>query len=74
MQAYANVQRRAHGLCILVSRTDSIGVRHIHLSSAIRTLQFLVSPYIGSLSDKYGRKKILLISMVGNILSALVYV
>jgi hypothetical protein len=39
-----------------------------------RTLQFIVSPRIGSLSDKYGRKKILLLTMIGNILSALVYV
>lgn len=31
-----------------------------------------VSPYIGSLSDKYGRKRILLLTMIGNILSALV--
>ena len=40
----------------------------------IRTLQFIVSPHIGSLSDKYGRKRILLITMIGNILSALVCV
>ena len=39
-----------------------------------RTLQFLVAPHIGALSDKYGRKKVLLATMVGNILSALVYV
>ena len=39
-----------------------------------RTLQFIVSPHIGSLSDKYGRKKILLLTMIGNIVSALVYV
>lgn len=39
-----------------------------------RTLQFIVSPHIGSLSDKYGRKNILLLTMIGNILSALVYV
>ena len=31
-----------------------------------------VSPRIGSLSDKYGRKKILLFTMIGNLLSALV--
>jgi hypothetical protein len=37
-----------------------------------RTLQFLVSPHIGSLSDKYGRKRVLLITMIGNIASALV--
>lgn len=34
----------------------------------------LVSPHIGSLSDKYGRRRVLLITMIGNILSALVYV
>ena len=51
---------------------NKLPVRHIYLTCAARTLQFLVSPYIGSLSDKYGRKKILLITMVGNILSALV--
>ncbi|KAI0068789.1 MFS DHA1 sub-family, partial [Artomyces pyxidatus] len=38
------------------------------------TLQFIVSPYIGSLSDKHGRKKVLLITMIGNILSALVWI
>ena len=41
---------------------------------AHRTLQFLVSPHIGALSDKHGRKRILLLTMIGNILSALVYV
>ncbi|KAH9953422.1 hypothetical protein BC827DRAFT_1273523 [Russula dissimulans] len=38
------------------------------------TLQFLMFPYIRSLSDKYGHKKILLITMIGNMLSALVWV
>ncbi|PCH41111.1 MFS DHA1 [Wolfiporia cocos MD-104 SS10] len=33
-----------------------------------------ISPHIGSLSDKHGRKKILLLTMVGNILSALIWV
>jgi MFS family permease len=55
-------KQNEHRLMILVSL------------ASIRTLQFLVSPYIGSLSDKYGRKKVLLITMIGNILSALVYV
>lgn len=41
---------------------------------ALSTLQFFVSPKIGALSDKYGRKPILLLTMVGNILSALMYV
>jgi len=40
----------------------------------ISMLQFIVSPRIGSLSDKYGRKKILLIPMIGNLLSALVWI
>ncbi|KAG2349014.1 MFS DHA1 sub-family [Suillus weaverae] len=44
------------------------------MGSAFSTLQFLVSPHIGSLSDKYGRRNILLISMIGNILSALVWI
>ncbi|KAL5508046.1 hypothetical protein ACEPAH_5664 [Sanghuangporus vaninii] len=44
------------------------------MGSVFSTLQFLVSPHIGSLSDKYGRKKILLITMAGNILSALVWI
>ncbi|KAH9006956.1 MFS DHA1 sub-family [Lactarius hatsudake] len=44
------------------------------MGSVFSTLQFVVSPYIGSLSDKYGRKKILLLSMIGNILSALVWI
>nr|GAT59957.1 MFS DHA1 sub-family [Mycena chlorophos] len=43
------------------------------MGSVFSTLQFLVSPRIGSLSDRYGRKKILLYSMVGNLLSALIW-
>ena len=31
-----------------------------------------ISPHIGSLSDKYGRKRVLLITMIGNLLSAVV--
>ncbi|KAI0269115.1 MFS DHA1 sub-family [Gloeopeniophorella convolvens] len=44
------------------------------MGSVFSTLQFFVSPHIGSLSDKYGRKRILLITMIGNILSALVWI
>ncbi|EIM88313.1 MFS DHA1 sub-family [Stereum hirsutum FP-91666 SS1] len=44
------------------------------MGSVFSTLQFFVSPYIGSLSDTYGRKRILLITMIGNILSALVWI
>lgn len=44
------------------------------MGSVFSTLQFLVSPKIGALSDKYGRKRILLITMIGNILSAVVWI
>lgn len=44
------------------------------MGSVFSTLQFYVSPKIGALSDKYGRKPILLLTMVGNMLSALVWV
>lgn len=43
------------------------------MGSVFSTLQFLVSPRIGSLSDRYGRKRVLLVTMIGNILSALVW-
>ncbi|GJE84171.1 MFS general substrate transporter [Phanerochaete sordida] len=44
------------------------------MGSVFSALQWIVSPHIGSLSDKYGRKRILLITMIGNILSALVWI
>jgi MFS family permease len=44
------------------------------MGSVFSTLQFFVSPKIGALSDTYGRKRILLITMIGNILSALVWI
>lgn len=44
------------------------------MGSVFSTLQFIVSPWIGSLSDKYGRKRILLFTMIGNILSAVIWV
>ncbi|KAK0468212.1 major facilitator superfamily domain-containing protein [Desarmillaria tabescens] len=44
------------------------------MGSVFSTLQFIVSPRIGSLSDKYGRKRILLFTMIGNVLSALVWI
>ena len=50
-------------------------VRLFHLIScevSLREKIRLVSPHIGSLSDKYGRKRVLLITMIGNILSAVV--
>jgi len=44
------------------------------MGSLFSTLQFIVSPWIGSLSDVYGRRNILLLTMIGNILSALVWI
>lgn len=46
----------------------------VHYLSLIlfRALQYLVSPHIGTLSDEVGRKPVLLLTMAGNILSALV--
>lgn len=44
------------------------------MGSVFSTLQFFVSPKIGALSDKYGRKRILLVTMIGNILSAVVWI
>lgn len=65
----------SHGLCVLVSSIVKLSIRGLTETDAVlRTLQFFVSPRIGALSDKYGRKRILLITMIGNILSALMYV
>lgn len=36
-------------------------------------LQFIISPLLGYASDKYGRRKILLFSMVGNIVSTYIW-
>lgn len=44
------------------------------MGSVFSALQWFVSPRIGSLSDKYGRKRILLLTMIGNIVSALVWI
>ncbi|KAH8105911.1 MFS general substrate transporter [Cristinia sonorae] len=44
------------------------------MGSVFSALQWFISPYIGSLSDKYGRKRVLLITMLGNMLSAIVWI
>ncbi|KAG9317425.1 major facilitator superfamily domain-containing protein [Chiua virens] len=44
------------------------------MGSVFSALQFLVAPLIGSLSDKHGRRNVLLVTMAGNILSALVWI
>ncbi|KAI1795167.1 MFS general substrate transporter [Ganoderma leucocontextum] len=43
------------------------------MGSVFSALQWFISPHIGSLSDKYGRKRVLLITMIGNLLSAVVW-
>ncbi|KAG0151440.1 hypothetical protein CROQUDRAFT_36809 [Cronartium quercuum f. sp. fusiforme G11] len=43
------------------------------LGSIFSFCQFIVSPYIGRLSDGYGRRPVLLLTMVGNIASALLW-
>lgn len=68
------LHRRFDGLSLLVSITFKLRWSASHNPNGYSTLQFLVSPSIGALSDKYGRKRILLFTMIGNILSALVYV
>jgi MFS family permease len=44
------------------------------LGSLFSFLQAIASPIIGTLSDRYGRRRALLISMLGNILSVLLWV
>ncbi|CAO3608110.1 unnamed protein product [Cunninghamella blakesleeana] len=43
------------------------------LGSLFSFLQFIISPYIGYASDKYGRRNVLLFSMIGNILSTYIW-
>ncbi|KAJ3153573.1 hypothetical protein HDU89_000614 [Geranomyces variabilis] len=44
------------------------------LGSLFSFLQFISSPIIGSLSDAYGRRQVLLLSMVGNAVSMLLWI
>jgi len=44
------------------------------MGSLFSLLQAIASPLIGALSDRYGRRKALLVSMCGNILSVLLWV
>ncbi|ORX86020.1 MFS general substrate transporter [Basidiobolus meristosporus CBS 931.73] len=56
-----------------VSRVDIVLLGGV-LGSLFSLLQSLVAPLIGRLSDKYGRRKVLLITTLGNALSCLVWV
>ena len=55
------------------SKLDFVVVGGI-VGSGFSVLQFLVSPIIGKLSDLHGRRKVLLATMLGNILSQLLWV
>ncbi|KAJ3133674.1 hypothetical protein HK100_004221 [Physocladia obscura] len=44
------------------------------IGSLFSLLQFVASPFIGALSDRYGRRNILLLSMIGNALSMLLWI
>ncbi|KAI9350699.1 major facilitator superfamily domain-containing protein [Obelidium mucronatum] len=44
------------------------------IGSLFSFLQFVSSPVIGSLSDRYGRKNVLLLSMIGNAISMLLWI
>ncbi|KAJ1951927.1 hypothetical protein IWQ62_006339, partial [Dispira parvispora] len=43
------------------------------LGSLFSFLQFLISPFIGRCADKWGRRRVLLVCMVGNIVSTVVW-
>ncbi|WVW80162.1 hypothetical protein I302_102139 [Kwoniella bestiolae CBS 10118] len=44
------------------------------MGSLFSFCQCLISPWLGRLSDKHGRKRVLLATMMGNILSALIWI
>eukprot|EP00842_Homolaphlyctis_polyrhiza_P000275 jgi/Hompol1/1248/HPOL_001764-RA len=44
------------------------------LGSMFSLLQFISSPIIGKLSDQYGRRNVLLLSMIGNAISTLLWI
>ncbi|KAK9767656.1 hypothetical protein K7432_002380 [Basidiobolus ranarum] len=56
-----------------VSRVDIVLLGGV-LGSLFSLLQSLVAPIIGRLSDTYGRRKILLITTLGNAISCLIWV
>jgi MFS family permease len=65
-----------HRILGSASGNDLLRDRHVEvvllggaLGSLFSFLQFIASPVIGALSDKHGRRRILLLSMVGNIVA-----
>ena len=67
-----NSSRRVRGSRLLVGLASSIYPQPIWLGDG--ALQFIISPHISSLSDKYGRKRVQLITLLGDILFALVWI
>ncbi|WWC87903.1 uncharacterized protein L201_002803 [Kwoniella dendrophila CBS 6074] len=44
------------------------------MGSLFSFCQCVISPWLGSLSDRYGRKKVLIAAMMGNLLSAIIWI
>ncbi|KIO30218.1 hypothetical protein M407DRAFT_14366 [Tulasnella calospora MUT 4182] len=55
------------------SRWDTVLLGGL-MGSLFSALQCIISPHLGHLSDKYGRKPVLLVTMIGNVLSAVVWI
>ena len=64
-------------LTIFLSDSSALSLDHATLSGILMSCysfaQFLFAPLLGSLSDRYGRKSILLISVFGNVVSYLMW-
>ena len=64
-------------LTIFLSDSSALSLDHAALSGVLMSCysfaQFLFAPLLGSLSDRYGRKSILLISVFGNVVSYLMW-
>ena len=61
----------------LLADASSLGIEYATLSGILMSgyslAQFLSAPFWGKLSDQYGRKRILFISVLGNVLSYLLW-
>lgn len=60
-------------LPFVIKEYNANHVTYGFLWSIYSICQFIAAPYLGALSDKYGRKKILLISQLGTFLSWLLF-
>ncbi|WVQ93437.1 hypothetical protein IAU59_000511 [Kwoniella sp. CBS 9459] len=65
--SFAQKEYGAHGNWDIVLLGGAMG-------SLFSLCQCIISPWLGRLSDRYGRKKVLLATMTGNILSALIWI